>query len=181
MSSVLAEGTARQRTVAPGPTPTSLRERHLEVVPPHPWRAPRAPFLLLVLTLLVGGLVTLLLLNTALGRGAFVVHDLEQRSGQLADREQGLQQQVALEASPARLAQRARRLGMVPSENPVFLRTSDGRVLGVPRPATAPPKPSPSASPSLSPSASPSPSPSPSLSRKESPNPSPGPSRTASR
>jgi hypothetical protein len=152
------------------PQPLGPRERHLVVVPPRPWttqpvptaptarrapRAPRAPFVLLVLTLLVGGLVTLLLLNTALAQGAFVVHDLESRSAQLADREQALQQEVAVEASPARLAKRAKRLGMVPSENPVFLRTSDGRVLGVPQPAAAPPRPAPQPKPSPTATASP--------------------------
>jgi hypothetical protein len=139
MSTVM-EG-ARARTTAPAPRPATPRERHLTVVRPRPWRAPRAPFVLLVITLLVGGLVTLLLLNTALAQGAFVIHDLESQSAQLADREQALQQEVAVEASPARLAKRARQLGMVPTANPVFLRTSDGRVLGVPQPATAPPRP----------------------------------------
>jgi len=139
--SALTQGAVRARTAAPAPAPPSPRERHLTIVPPRRWRAPRAPFVLLVITLLVGGLVTLLLLNTALAQGAFVIHDLESQSAQLADREQALQQEVALEASPARLAKRARQLGMVPSENPVFLRTSDGRVLGVPQPATAPPRP----------------------------------------
>jgi hypothetical protein len=145
--SSLAQDAPAQRTgaaTAPrpaAPQPASPSERHLTVVPPRPWRAPKAPFVLLLLTLLVGGLVTLLLLNTALAQGAFVVHDLESRSAELADREQALQQELALEASPARLAKRARELGMVPRENPVFLRTSDGRVLGVPQPATAPPGP----------------------------------------
>jgi hypothetical protein len=134
---------AWQPDTAPDPNvrPSGPGERHLTVVPPRPWRAPRAPFVLLLLTLLIGGLVTLLLLNTALAQGAFVVHDLESRSAQLADREQALQQEVAIEASPARLAKRARQLGMVPNENPVFLRTSDGRVIGVPQAATAPPRP----------------------------------------
>jgi hypothetical protein len=83
----------------------------------------------------------LLLLNTVLAQDAFVLYDLKKRAAVLADPEQALQQQVAAEAAPHLLASRARKLGMVPAENPVFLRLSDGRILGVPRPATAPPKP----------------------------------------
>jgi hypothetical protein len=61
----------------------------------------------------------------------------------LTDREEALQQDVSAEASPQRLAARARALGMVPNENPAFIRVADGRVLGVPKPAKAPPKPKP--------------------------------------
>jgi hypothetical protein len=104
-------------------------------------RPARAPFVVLVLVLLTGGLLSLLLLNTVLAQDAFVLYDLKKRAAALADREQALQQQVAAEAAPHLLASRARKLGMVPAENPVFLRLSDGRILGVPRPATAPPKP----------------------------------------
>jgi hypothetical protein len=51
-------------------------------------------------------------------------------------------------AAPHRLATRATALGMVRSENPVFIRTSDGKILGKPKAGVAPPAkatPSPSA------------------------------------
>ena len=44
----------------------------------------------------------------------------------LADQEQALEQEVAEAASPSRLAERAEALGMVRSENPAFIRLSDG-------------------------------------------------------
>jgi hypothetical protein len=75
----------------------------------------------------------------------------------LTDREQALEQEVAQEASPRRLAAKAEALGMVRSENPAFIRLSDGRVLGRPKAGVAPPPP-PAPSPSASGSASPSPS-----------------------
>src|SRR4051794_17036652 len=50
-------------------------------------RSPRAPFVLLVLVLLAGGLATMLLLNTVLAQGAFVRADLEKLSSDLSDRE----------------------------------------------------------------------------------------------
>ena len=136
----------------------------LRLVPPLQTGAPRAPFVVLVGTLLVGGLVGLLVLHTALAEDSFRLHDLKTRSALLTDREQALEQQVAAAASPKTLAAKAEALGMVHSENPAFIRLSDGRVLGKPKAGVAPPPPavvaSPSPSPSSTSSSGPSPSPS---------------------
>jgi hypothetical protein len=86
-------------------------------------------------------LVALLMLNISLSRGAFELHELEQQQALLADQQQALTEQIAAEASPGRLSEKAAGLGMVPNPNPVFLRLSDGAVLGTPAPATAPPPP----------------------------------------
>jgi outer membrane biosynthesis protein TonB len=102
-------------------------------------RAARGPFVLLVGLLLSAGLIGLLLLNTALGQGSFALHDLNRRADQLDDQAQALQRQLAKAESPAQLAVRAQALGMVPSENPAFVRAADGKVLGVPKPGQAPP------------------------------------------
>src|SRR6185503_12105769 len=103
----------------------------------------------------------LLFLHTALAEDSFRLHDLKVRSAVLTDREQALEQEVAQEASPRRLAAKAEALGMVRSENPAFIRLSDGKVLGKPKAGVAPPPPpaqAPSASASSSPSASATPS-----------------------
>jgi hypothetical protein len=63
------------------------------------------------------------------------------RSAALADRQQALEQEIAAAAAPQRLAARAAALGMVRSENPVFIRISDGRILGRPKAGVAPPPP----------------------------------------
>lgn len=105
----------------------------LTVVPPMGATAPRAPFVVLVGVLLTLGLGTLLFLHTALAEESFALHDLKARSLALAEREQALEQEIAAAASPQRLARRAKALGMVRSENPVFISTSDGRILGVPK------------------------------------------------
>ena len=123
----------------------------LRLVPPLRTGAPRAPFVVLIGTLLTAGLAGLLFLHTALAEDSFRLHDLKVRSAVLTDREQALEQEVALEASPRRLAARAEAMGMVRSENPAFIRLSDGRVLGRPKAGVAPPpppapKPSPSSS-----------------------------------
>ncbi len=127
----------------PGRAPGRPR---LNLVPPLRTGAPRAPFVVLLGTLLIGGLAGLLFLHTALAEDSFRLHDLKTRSALLTDREQALEQQVALEASPKRLAAQAEGLGMVHSVNPVFIRLSDGRVLGKPKPGVAPPPPAPTAS-----------------------------------
>jgi hypothetical protein len=118
----------------------------LTVVRPRTATPPRAPFVLLVAGILSAGLVTLLLLNTALSQGSFTVTDLQQQAAALADREQTLAQQLASHESPGKLAASAAELGMVPGRNPVFLRTSDGKILGEPAPGVAAPKPEPVAS-----------------------------------
>jgi cell division protein FtsB len=128
-------GTLAPPAAAPAPAP------RLRVVPVPRRRAPRLPFALLVAALLTGGLLCLLLLNTALAQGAFVTDRLETRSEALADREEALSQELAQLESPSSLAQRAAALGMVPSGAPVFIRAADGAVLGVPEPAQAPPAP----------------------------------------
>ena len=106
-----------------------------------PSRPGRAPFVLLIVGLLAGGLFALLMLNTTLAENSFVVHDLQRATAELADREQALDQEVALAGAPHVLAERARGLGMVPNTNPVFLDLRDRRVLGVPQQAVALPTP----------------------------------------
>lgn len=101
----------------------------------------RTVFVLGALALLVAGLVTLLLVNTALAQGSFRLHDLRARSGELADQSQALREDIAGQASPQRLSSKAGALGMVPSGSVAFLRLSDGRVLGVAKPAAAPTAP----------------------------------------
>ena len=131
----------------------------LRLVPPLRTGAPRAPFVVLLGTLLTGGLAGLLFLHTALAEDSFRLHDLKVRSAVLTDREQALEQEVAQEASPRRLAAKAEALGMVRSENPAFIRLSDGKVLGKPKAGVAPPPP-PAPTPAASTGPSPSPSPS---------------------
>jgi hypothetical protein len=136
------------RSLLPLEQPERSRPR-LTVLPPPRTRPARAPFVLLVLGLLLAGMVTLLLLNTALAEGSFVVQELQQRANELADDEAALVQDVAIAESPAELADRASELGMVPATNPAFLRLSDGAVLGTPQPgeAPAPPEPPPAPEP----------------------------------
>ena len=113
------------RVQQPAPRP------RLAIVPAYRHQPSRTPFVLLLVALLGVGLITLLLLNTALSQDSFRLSDLRRQSAQLTDDEQGLERQIADLEAPARLAKMARSLGMKPSGNPIFLRTPDGRVIGV--------------------------------------------------
>ncbi|MFF7126937.1 MULTISPECIES: septum formation initiator family protein [unclassified Streptomyces] len=101
-------------------------------------RAARAPFVLLVVLLLGGGLIGLLVLNSALSEGSFKLDDLQKQTKGLTDEEQALQRDIDAYSSPDALQRRARELGMVPGGDPAFL-GSDGKVKGVPNAAVPEP------------------------------------------
>jgi hypothetical protein len=128
MSTVFSPSKARVTPAAPA----KKQEPKLRIVYGAPFRPPRMPFVIFVVSLLAAGLVGLLLLNTELQRGTFQVTALNQQADQLRDQQEQLERQVRTLESPQNLADRSLRMGMVPNPNPVFLRLSDGRVLGVP-------------------------------------------------
>lgn len=103
---------------------------------------PRAPFVLLVVGLLGGALVSLLLLNTVLAEDAFTLTRLQRSNKQLTQQRQALQEEIAREEAPAVLAQKAKALGMVQPTRPAFVDAQARRVVGprvrpVPHPAAA--------------------------------------------
>ena len=108
----------------------------LQVVPERS-RAPGRAFVLLLVAVLAAGVVGLLVLNTAMQRAAFSLESLNATADRLEVRRQVLDLQVDRMSSPEVLGRRATELGMVPMTTPVFLRLSDGKVLGDPQPAVA--------------------------------------------
>jgi hypothetical protein len=147
MSHSLAAAASRgaARRPATGRTPARAPARpprpSLRVVQAPAAERGRTGVIVLALLLLGVGLLTLLLINTALAQGSFRLHDLQATSDRLADREQALRESIDAAAAPERLAERARALGMVPSQSTAFVRLSDGKVLGVAEPAKAPERP----------------------------------------
>ncbi|MDJ0383372.1 hypothetical protein, partial [Streptomyces sp. G-G2] len=111
-------------------------------------KAGRTPFVLLVVVLLAGGLISLLLLNSALNQGSFQLSKLKKETTSLTDEQQALQRDVDAQSAPDALERRARELGLLPGGGPVCLGT-DGKVSGTPATAEvpAPPSPPPSAPP----------------------------------
>ena len=139
----VSAGSQRVVPLHPG-VPDRAPRTPLALVPAHRTSPPLAPYVTLVLGLLAAGLLALLLLNTVLGQDAFRLYDLQSSTRTLTEDEQVLRQEVDRLQSPGRLADAARGLGMVPAPAPVFLRLSDGAVLGTPTPApTPPPAPAP--------------------------------------
>jgi hypothetical protein len=99
--------------------------------PPGRRQAARTPFVLLVVLLLGGGLIGLLVLNSAVSEGSFKLDDLQKDTKSLTDEEQALQRDIDTYSAPEALQRRARELGMVPGSDPAFL-NPDGTVKGVP-------------------------------------------------
>jgi hypothetical protein len=82
---------------------------------------PRTPFALLVLTLLGGGLICLLVINTTLGASTFRITQLQRTNANLSLQQRTLQGQIADESSPAQIAKLAYQLGMRPENSTTIL------------------------------------------------------------
>ncbi|MCX4667816.1 septum formation initiator family protein [Streptomyces sp. NBC_01381] len=111
--------------------------RLAKLLPSGPSQAARTPFVLLVVLLLGGGLITLLILNSSLNEGSFQLSELKKETTELTDQEQELQRDVDAYSAPDALQRRARELGMVPGGDPAFL-NPDGTIRGVPGAAVRP-------------------------------------------
>ncbi|MFJ3910327.1 hypothetical protein [Streptomyces vinaceus] len=118
-------------------------------------QAALTPFVLLVVALLAGGLISLLLLNSALNQGSFQLSKLKKETTALTDEEQALQRDVDGYSAPDALQRRAHELGLVPGGSPVFI-GPDGKVTGTAAVAEPPPPPpSPAAPPAAAPGSAP--------------------------
>lgn len=115
--------------------PVGLPRPGLTIVPKVAARAPRVPFVILVVLVLGGGLIGLLLLNTSLQRGAYEITDLRARSAALSARQQSLQIAVDDLRQPHRVAKAALALGMVRNDSPAFLDLATGAATGSLTPA----------------------------------------------
>ncbi|HEV2373933.1 MAG TPA: hypothetical protein VGS19_17480 [Streptosporangiaceae bacterium] len=102
---------------------------------PGPGRAreSRTHFMVLVVALLAGSLLSLLLINTILATGSFQITSLQQGNIGLLQRVQGLRATISAEESPGELASRAHALGMVDTPLLHFLNLRTKRVSSEPR------------------------------------------------
>ncbi|HVE27710.1 MAG TPA: hypothetical protein VNC22_20030 [Sporichthya sp.] len=129
------------RPLPPRTTRAGTAKPSLAVVPETSTRSGRAPFVLLIVLVLSGGLAALLGFNTALAQGSFTASRLQKQATELDDRSQSLEEQLARAASPDRLARSARKLGMVPAPGVAFIQLSDGTITGATEPAPVAPRP----------------------------------------
>ena len=107
----------------------------LTVAPPAPVTAPRAPFVALVLVLVLAGVIGILVLNTKIAENAFKLDELRNAQVKLDHDEQRLKSDIAEQESPVNVAARGAQLGLVPSRTPAFLLLPDGTKLEMPGPA----------------------------------------------
>jgi hypothetical protein len=106
----------------------------LRVAPPAPISAPRAPFIAVVIALVVAGVFGILLINTKTNENAFELSKLQDQQNSLDNQRQALENQIAGYESTGNLDAAARRLGLVKADTPAYIRLPDGRIIGVPTP-----------------------------------------------
>ncbi|QDO88303.1 hypothetical protein FNH13_08065 [Ornithinimicrobium ciconiae] len=103
----------------------------LRVVDATPKTQSHTGFVLLCMALVVLGLLSALLLNTARAESSFTLADLRKEQTLLHDTRVTLEAELSAKRSPETLAVEAERLGLVPSPSTAVLRLSDNTVLGV--------------------------------------------------
>lgn len=123
-----------ERTRAAGASAPRLR-----VAPPPPVRVPRAPFVGLILVLVVGGVLGILAVNTKINENAFKLEKLQQQQAKLDVDQQQLEKEIADQKAPGNLTANARKLGLVESDDPAYIRLPDGKTIGIPHPAEGAP------------------------------------------
>lgn len=145
------------RTAAPRATPrvaprTTPARPELRLVPgtvaPRPRRrslpalgSRRAPFVLLVVALLVGTTLGLLILNTAIAVDSLEATELRAQNAERAQEVQRLQQQVVTAGTPAEIARAAEAAGLVPAGPAAYLvldQDGGATLRGTPQPAEDP-------------------------------------------
>jgi hypothetical protein len=84
-----------------------------------------------------GIIISNLLLSVAVASGAYEIAAMQQSNKELGRTFQTMNQDLDRLASPQNLAANAEALGMVNNSTPVYLRLSDGAILGTPEPASA--------------------------------------------
>jgi cell division protein FtsB len=114
----------------------AVERARLTVVPRRRTRAPRVPFVTLVSVVLLGGVIGLLLFNTSMQQASFAATALEEQATNLSAREQTLQMELERLRDPQRVAEAARRQGLVIPSTPAFLDLDSGKITGEPSPAS---------------------------------------------
>jgi cell division protein FtsB len=137
MSNTASAAVRSVRRIASWADPAALQRARLTVVPRTRRQAPRLPFIALITTILLGGVIGLLMFNTSMQQAAFVENKLQVQADNLAARQQALQSDLQKLDDPQVIAAKAQAHGMVPPSNPAFLHVTTGRISGDPTPAAA--------------------------------------------
>ena len=152
MTRTAPRSTVPRSTVPRSTVPRSPQRPELRLVPgvpatrsrrraPRALRHPRAPFVLLVVAMLVGTTLGLLILNTAIAVDSVEATQLRADNAARAQEVQRLEQQVVSGGTPARIAAAAVAAGLVPAGPAAYLviDPDGGSILrGTPVPAEEP-------------------------------------------
>jgi len=114
-----------------GPAPTPLR-----VIPTRITHTGNGAFVAICIGLLTGGLIALLLLNTALAQGSLALGDLSRESARLSDTAGNLQEEIDRSSATGALARSAAEIGMVRMNTRGYIDLAKGTVSGEPEAAT---------------------------------------------
>jgi hypothetical protein len=110
--------------------PVRSDEPRLRVVPGRAASGSPVGVAIVCLMLLVGGLMSLLMVNISLGHGSYELDRLQRDSVRLAEQRAALSDNLAQRAAPQELERAARRYGMVPAKEVTFISLKDGTVVG---------------------------------------------------
>lgn len=133
------ERAARRVASRAAGTASAQSRRRLRVAPPLPVTVARAPFVAMLLVIVVAGVVGILVLNTMINANQFRLNNLQNQQAGLDQQEQQLKQNLAQQESPGSLVAAARKLGLVPAGTLAYIRMPNGTVVGVPQPSTRTP------------------------------------------
>lgn len=126
-----------QRLQRSGSARRPAAKASLRLVRPVANRARRTPFVVVLLGMIGAGLVGLIMVSTYMQAQAFELQRLTDQARDLRTEQAALRRQLNDLESPRNLGREALTYGMVPSRTPVYLRLSDGRVIGHAEPADA--------------------------------------------
>lgn len=124
---------------SPKDAPQERPRPRLRLAPPVPVAVVRTPFVMLLIMVVIAGVLGILVLNTRINQNAFQLAALRDKQNELDLRQQQLEQQIAKHESPGSLAAAAAKLGLVAPGAPAFITLPDGKIIGVPKPATGTP------------------------------------------
>ena len=109
---------------------SALTTPDLRLAPAPQRRYGRAFYLTFCLAVLLGALVAVLAFNTAMAKGAFEIHQLENDVANLESEATKMEEQLADKATPKQLADMAASLGMVPPTNTNYILLQSSQVIG---------------------------------------------------
>lgn len=135
MSNTASAAARSVRRIASWADPAALQRARLTVVPRTRQAAPRLPFIALITTILLGGVIGLLMFNTSMQQAAFVENRLQTQADNLAARQQALESDLEHLDDPLTIAAKAQAHGMVNPGTPAALNLGTGKIVGDPAPA----------------------------------------------